>query len=120
MVLSRLNLSVTTFSAKSVCSQWLTPLVSDPPSPPPLAGEHRPPSAAVLEKNAEAELRLWRSQSAAGGGSLHWPVLVEAPPPRPPPRRAGGGEEKCARGSKRERPHPKNRMRPLVSLAVFF
>src|ERR1700688_1316733 len=101
MVLPRLNLSVTTFSAKSVCSQCCLPLVSDPPSPPPLAGEHRPPSAAVLEKNAEAKLRLRRSQSAAGGGSLHWRrYLWKHPHPALPREVRERGKKSARRGSR--------------------
>src|SRR5882757_7230648 len=49
------------------CAQNTEP--DDPLCPPlPLAGEHRPPLAAVLRKNAEAELRLWRSQERGGWG----------------------------------------------------
>ena len=34
---------------------------------PRLRGEHRPPSAAVLNKNAEAKLRLWREARRVRG-----------------------------------------------------
>src|ERR1700726_328271 len=55
-------------------------------SPLPLAGEHRPPSAAVL-KNAEAALRLWRSLERGGWGELYplgQRVSRRHPHPNPP------------------------------------
>jgi hypothetical protein len=44
-----------------------------------------------LEKNAEAELRLWRSQSAAGGGMQQRQCFVLAPPPPALPRKRERG-----------------------------
>ena len=67
-------------------SKFKTPAVA----PLPLAGEHRPPSAAVLDKNAEAKLRLWRSQERGGWGKIYpldQRVLRGTPTPALPRKR---------------------------------
>src|ERR1700682_3790091 len=91
-----LNLSVTMFSAKAVCSQGLASLCLFFPLP--LAGEHRPPPAAVLRKERRSEASAMAPLRGGWGVYPRVRVRGESPHPGPPPQ-AGEGQE---RGPHRE------------------
>src|ERR1700737_1636464 len=113
-----LNLSVTMFSAKAVCSQGLASLGLFLPLP--LAGEHRPPPAAVLRKERRSEASAMAP--LRGGWGLYpraGPSAWREPPPPPPPASGRGRRKGSAPGDRSASgPTRDHRMGPLTSLAV--
>src|ERR1700694_1823068 len=67
------------------------------PAPLPLAGEHRPPSAAVLRKERRSEASATALGERGGWGDVSAGAGVWlAPPPQPSPA-SGRGSLHCAR-----------------------